>query len=823
MSDSTVLKVCLFTDLVGSTQLKQQFGDTAIVEIMTAHNDVFRQSLKAANGREEEFTGDGFFATFDRPSDAIKSALSFQQGLAKLNSPHRLASRVGVHMGEISVVPGSTPGSKKLLGLAVDTAARVMHLATAGQILLTRHAFDSVRQQVQSAPNGAPIEWFAHGSYMLKGVEHPLEIFEVGVRGIAPLSPPPGTESSRRMVAPGQEETLGWRPAIGLAVPGREHWILERELGKGGFGEVWLARHDATRDHRTFKFCFEADRLRTLKRELTLFRLMKEALGQREDIAKLYEVRLDEPPFFLEMEYAAGGSLNDWATARGGIATVPLETRLQLVAQVADALAAAHSVGVIHKDIKPPNVLVHENRDGSLQARLTDFGIGQLVTTEYLKRAGVTATGFDGNTAQMSDLGSKTGTQLYMAPEVTAGRTPTIHSDIYGLGVMLYQVAAGDLNAPLAHGWERNIKDDLIRDDIAACVAGLPEERLPSADVLARRLRSLPQRRAKRAAERQSSARDARRRSLLRASAVTAAILAVVAVVAGMGYRNASKARDLADANAELANANADEARLQAARAEALASFLQDMLTPSDPTLLSGDTTVRQILDRTANNLDHGAFADHPEILAAARSTIGNAYRALKSFPEAEKQIRAVLDLRKKTTGDRSVDVAVSLNDYAALLRDSGKLEEAENSHREALAIATDKLGDSHIVIAAINHDLAIVLIARGKYAEAEPFAGRAVQLRKTLPCVEDRLIADSLNLLGLIAQHLSRPTDAEKALTEAVERRRRGLGEAHPAVAADMKKLIALYDAWPKPDRASRWRKMLDDWKATTQPAASR
>src|SRR5262249_13699768 len=163
------------------------------------------------------------------------------------------------------------------------------------------------------------------------GLEDPIEVFEVGVEGVAPLSPPPNSDKSRRSVSVEQEETLGWRPAVGLTVPQRSGWILQQKLGEGTFGEVWLARHDDTRQARVFKFCFDIERLRSFKRELTFFRLLRDALGERKDIAPLFDVRLTEPPFFLESGFATGGNLLDWAAAQGGLAKVPLEKRLEIV------------------------------------------------------------------------------------------------------------------------------------------------------------------------------------------------------------------------------------------------------------------------------------------------------------------------------------------------------------------------------------------------------------------------------------------------------------------------------------------------------------
>ena len=410
-------------------------------------------------------------------------------------------ARVGIHLGEVylrrnppeDVERGAKP--LEVEGLAKPAAARVMSLAAGRQTLLTRGVFDLARRAAAAGELADPeLRWLAHGSYVAKGVDEPLEIFEVGVKDFAPLLEPADTQKVRRVVAIGDELTLGWRPAAGQAIPRRSSWTLAERLGEGGFGEVWLAAH-ASGEKRAFKFCFEAARLRALKREVTLFRLMKEALGHRDDIARILDWSFDEAPYFLEAEYTEGGNLAEWARQQGGLGEVPLEARLELVAQVAEALQAAHSAGILHKDVKPENVLIVSAAGGRPRIQLTDFGVGLLTDRKVLEAQGLTAAGF---TETDTDGSSATGTRRYMAPELIEGKAPTVQADLYSLGVMLYQVIAADLSRTLAPGWRREVRDELLAEDVALLVDGAPERRPESALVVARRLRSLDQRRAQR-------------------------------------------------------------------------------------------------------------------------------------------------------------------------------------------------------------------------------------------------------------------------------------------------------------------------------------
>ena len=291
--------------------------------------------------------------------------------------------------------------------------------------------------------------------------------------------------------------------AAGDRVASRPNWVLVRALGEGGHGEAWLAEHAKTRERRVFKFARDSSGLAALKREITLYRLMHDTLGERPDIAQLIDWNLEDPPYFIESSHASAGSLLDWDAAIGGIAQVELPQRLRLVAQIADALGAAHGVGVLHKDIKPGNILVEFDGEGRPNAKLSDFGSGRVLDPRRLDDLGITRLGY---THTMADAnGPTSGTPMYLAPETVAGHAPTMRSDIYALGILLWQLAVGDLRRPLTQGWQREIENELLREDIAACVDGDPDRRIADALELARRLRSFDARSAER--ERSSRAR----------------------------------------------------------------------------------------------------------------------------------------------------------------------------------------------------------------------------------------------------------------------------------------------------------------------------
>ncbi|HVH33821.1 MAG TPA: protein kinase [Tahibacter sp.] len=251
----------------------------------------------------------------------------------------------------------------------------------------------------------------------------------------------------------------------GSAVPLRTDFILIEPLGTGEV-EVWLARHRRTQTPRVFKFAVDGPRLSSLKREVTLARVLQQTLGERADFVQPSAWNFETAPFWIKLPYA-GRNLVDWAAAQGGIAALALERRIALLADIADTVAAAHGAGVLHKDLKPTNVLI--DAAGS-RPRVVDFGCGTLLDPERLAELEVTRMGF---TREDVGAGSAGGTALYLAPEVLAGQAPTAQADVYALGVMLYQFCTGQLLAPIAPGWQHHVDDELLREDIEAAARAI--------------------------------------------------------------------------------------------------------------------------------------------------------------------------------------------------------------------------------------------------------------------------------------------------------------------------------------------------------------
>jgi class 3 adenylate cyclase len=205
-SSATRVVTMLFTDLVGSTKLKQEFGDSQAMQYMREHHEIVRRVLAGtATGEEVSTSGDSFFIAFATPSEAVTFALKMQHEVTRIFSEEgvNIQDRIGIHVGEVYVDNAKVAGKTfDFNGIQVDTASRIMSLAQGKQILMSRFAYDNAFQMLNGheVENVDLITWRNHGNYEVKGVKAPVEIFEVGEVGLAPLKPPPDSEKAKRLV-----------------------------------------------------------------------------------------------------------------------------------------------------------------------------------------------------------------------------------------------------------------------------------------------------------------------------------------------------------------------------------------------------------------------------------------------------------------------------------------------------------------------------------------------------------------------------------------------------------------------------------------------
>jgi len=587
-----------------------------------------------------------------------------------------------------------------------------------------------------------------------------------------------------------------WSPQVGDTVPTRPNWRFARELHSGGFGKVWLAEHLKTRELRVFKFAGDGAELHALKREITLYRLLKDSLGDRARIVRTLDWNIDEPPYFTEAEYVAGGNLIEWCEAQGGVANVSRADRLEIIARIADALAAAHSVGVLHKDLKPANVLIEPVASGCPAVRLVDFGSGRALEPERLSALGITRLGL---TQTQVSGDSTSGTPYYLAPELMAGKPATVRADIYALGVMLYQFLVGDFRAPLAPGWERDIvpqrgkatiEDELLREDIGAAADVDPERRLGEIAELARRLRALQERARERANERAEAETEqrheaerlrwqVRRRWLL----ALCAMFGIAAVAVTSLYLRVQR---------------------EAAIEKAVNSFLtDDLLAAADPyATQSSDLRVREVLDRARDSVEK-RFAGRPAEEAAIRTTLGNSYRGIGAYAEADKQLAQALRLITASEGqgnERAFALRRSIADLAVL---DTRYDDARKAYDTLLADMIRRDGADGAAVLDLRYAQAHLELHQGHdEAAAKALEALLPRLRERNGAQSDATLA-ALSDYGQALRETAHFDQADAAYQEVYRARRERYGDTHSLTLETLQHLAQLERARDRLDKA--------------------
>ncbi|QDQ28701.1 tetratricopeptide repeat protein [Chitinimonas arctica] len=536
----------------------------------------------------------------------------------------------------------------------------------------------------------------------------------------------------------------------GQDVAMRPGFTLERMLGQGSTGEVWLARNAKTGILRVFKFVSDGNHLTGLKREATLSRVLYEQLGECNNLLRIVDWSFETSPFFIESEYG-GDNLLIWSQVENILDTMPTESRIALFLQIAHGVAAAHSVGVIHKDIKPANVLV-SSQGGGWQVRLADFGSGRLTDHDRLAELGFTAMSMSGAPTVLSD--EARGTIMYVAPEIFREQPATERSDVFALGVLLYQMLVGDLRRPMVPGWEREIADALLVEEIAHSTDGDPTRRTATVDAMIERLSSLSirhQERLRHAAEQEQALlnQDIARRARARRPWVIGfvAALALGLLISLQAYM-------------QLRNSEALLSR-QIKNVEALNQFLtEDLIGQSSPARTGrADITIQEAAVLAAAKIDHPSFGYSPEVRAILHAAMQSNFDGLKNYKaeavESEKALAALAQLAEPNSEQLSlvrIFYANSLRNLTRLKEATAQLDLVEKSIAQHSAVTQARywfvrglMGRSNYQWeeARRNYDRALELLkgqagARPALSEdIEYHAAQATRLLRDFPAAE--------------------------------------------------------------------------------------
>ncbi|HSX60011.1 MAG TPA: serine/threonine-protein kinase [Tahibacter sp.] len=628
-------------------------------------------------------------------------------------------------------------------------------------------------------------------------------------------------------------------------------WTIQKRLGRGGMGTVFLAARDGDG-------YVQQGALKWIKRGmdsseiLARFRRERRILAQLQhpQIARLLDGGVGESgqPWFV-MEYVAGVPLNDWAEAT----QATLSRRLDAFVQLAEAVAYAHGQLVVHRDLKPNNVLV----DADGRPHLLDFGVAKVLEED----------GSDGRT----QTGARFVSRAYAAPEQLRGEHAGTAVDVYALGVLLFELLSGarfhdnpaaqqgsasdrlSKAAAAAHG---SVPPRRLRGDLGIIVARATDadaaRRYATAQALAddvrRFLRGAPI-----LARRDSGWYRLRRFASRHRVASTALLLALVAIVAGSA----------------LALSQARRAAREAELARAAQGFLAGVFDAAAPDAAAGArVTARELIDQGVARVDQ-ELAGQPALKAQMQLTLGTLYRQLGQFGQAASLLRQARDgFVEQDDAANSVNAAIelarvgreradfdgalallseaerdgnaaqrgaalteraSVNDRqgrfadglaairaaapliagddeaatrertrnrhieALLLSRVARYDEADAAFRDAIARSESAFGKEHSQVGEVRNDYATMLVDRQRSADAERELRAALEIRRKRFGPRHAAVGETLQILGIALRQQGRIDECAAALNEALAIQRESLGPRHPNIGATLNSLATL------------------------------